>query len=85
MNGGVYLNKREEDLRGRGAQGHESEVGHGLVPDSHCGHRGFPVSFGDGHLFLLQSNTFIKISNMPFRLNSYSPIPVIRINASVTI
>lgn len=35
-----YLDDREKNLRRGGAQGHQSEVGHSLVPDSdscYCG------------------------------------------------
>lgn len=47
------LDNREQDLRCRGAQGHQGQVGNGLVPDPYRGHCGFTVGFGDGHLFLL--------------------------------
>ena len=51
---GLYLYDRQKDLRGRGAQGHEGEVGHRLVPDAYCGDLDFTVGFSDGHLFLLE-------------------------------
>lgn len=54
----VYLDHRQQDLRCRGAEGHECEIGHGLVPYPHCGYSSFTVGFSDGHLLLLQRYTF---------------------------
>ncbi len=67
----VYLDNRKQDLRCWGAQSHECEVGHSLIPDSHCCYYCFTVGFGDGHLFLLQRHTFVKRSKMlsPLNLN----------------
>ena len=59
-----YLNDREQDLRCRGAQGHECEVGHSLIPDPHSCHCRFTIRFGDGHLLLLQGQIFEKMSIM---------------------
>lgn len=68
----MYLNDRKQDLRRRGAQGHQCEVGHSLIPDSHCCYCCFAVGFGDGHLFLLQGQKFVKMSKMLSPLNSYT-------------
>lgn len=54
----VYLDHREQDLRCRGAEGHQCEIGHSLVPYSHCSYSSFTVGFSDGHLLLLHRYTF---------------------------
>lgn len=59
-----YLNNRKQDLRCRGAQGHEREVGHSFIPYSHCRYCCFTIGFGDGHLFLLSGQKYVKITGI---------------------
>lgn len=54
----THLDDREEDLWGRGAQSHESQVGDGLIPDPYSAYAGLPIALGDSDFLLLGCNDF---------------------------